>query len=167
MAAALAYAHHGLQQPPSSGHDVKDQVWAGQLAAAVPANPGPAAALSSASLVVPKAQLALPADPPKPKFHVRAVCDSADTDCIPSASIPAPPPRKFAVAEPKIAISGAWDVSPPRPPGLIPPPAKQGPSAHAGAAEAQKAQNNPSILARAGRPFAAIGHTVAGWIKWL
>jgi len=162
MAGALAYGHHGMQQSrPGS----KDQVWTGQLAAAVPSSAGPAETMSSASLVVPKAQLALLPAPPKPKLHVKANCDSADTACIPRVAAPAAAPRKIVGTEDRIAA--AEDGSPPRPPGLIPEPAKDATPSKMGAAPDQTPPEHHSILASAGRPFAAIGHAVASWTKWL
>ncbi|MDR3461492.1 MAG: hypothetical protein P4L76_04155, partial [Beijerinckiaceae bacterium] len=129
MAMAFAYGHHGMQQAQPGSND---QVWTGQLAAANPSGEAPAEAMSSASLVVPKEQLALPPAPPKPKPHVKTVCDSADTECIPRAPAPVAAPRKTMVVEDRTVVAGT--NSPPRPPGLIPEPPKNAKPAKAGAA---------------------------------
>jgi len=162
IVAALAYSHRGLQHHPSERR-AGGEVWTGRLAAVSPAPSEPSlSAMSSASLVVPKAQLALPPDPPKPKFYVKTVCDSADTTCITRVTAPpGAPARKLALDEDK--STGAWSLSPPRPPGLIPEVAKQTNILDTGTAAVPGTPDHPSLLASAVRPFAAIGHAVQGW----
>jgi hypothetical protein len=162
MAGAFAYGHHVVQESRPS---TADQIWAGRLAAAIPSAGGASEAMSSASLVVPKAQLALPPAPPKPKLHMKAICDSADTDCIPRAPAPVAAPRKIATVEDRVVVAAI--EAPPRPPGLIPEPPKEGKPSKIGAASDRAPPGHRSIFASAGRSFAAIGQAVMNWTKSL
>lgn len=170
LAASGLFALHFGFHPAMSGP--AEAGWTGQLAA--PAPEPQMESLSSASLVVPKDQLALPPEPVKPKPRVKMVCDSAGADCAARAPLPvapaaaaAPSVRKVAVLEDKMTARDPALKVPPRPPGLIPNPVPAGKAASGHAGQNPGQDQHSSLFAIAARPFVSAGNTVARWIKSL
>ncbi len=151
MTFALAYAVHSRHDPqaPASTLPAQAQLptpsaqaqqpWAGHLAEVVPsAAIIPSEPMTSASLVVPKSQLALPAAPAKLKPR-----GCAEPPC--QAKAPLPPTRQQQTAD-------AGKIEPAREPkktllGTLNP------------------LNHLPEMSAVGRPFAYAGNAVSSWIK--
>ena len=147
MTFALAYAVHSKQQPQGFGAPApvaqQQQDWTGHLADLTPTSTeaAPAEPMSSAALVVPKSQLALPSMSVRPLARPR-VC--GDGPC---------PAKPGAAAARRMADADA-----------------PGKGSHAGESKnTLLSRLNPlnhlpdvSVIAR---PFAYAGNTLSGWIK--
>ena len=157
MTFALAYAihtkHDRLIPAPLPALETRapepQQDWAGHLAELAPATAAaPSEPMSSAALVVPKAQLALP---PLPKASTKSMrpCPP-DASCVPIAkaptSSPAAPPRRLVAAADK---ANAADKPGKTLVGMLNP------------------LNHLPDMTAVGRPFASAGGAVAGWFKRL
>lgn len=157
---ALAYSHR-----PGSHAAPVEQGWTGHLLTTASNGTVQTEPMSSSSLVVPKSTLVLPPLPTKPLVRARNSCDSADRLCVvrPLAVIAVPPKRLVA--------SNDAQQSGPLPPALIPTPDKASPAAKPGSADTKGFSLNPlnhmPDMAAIGRPFAAAGQAVSGWIKRL
>jgi hypothetical protein len=144
---AVAYAHR-----PRSGPAPAEQGWTGHLVTAAPNGIVQTEPMRSSSLVVPKSALILPPPPAKLAVHTRNSCDSADRLCVvrPLAAIAVPPKRQAA---------------------FIPIPEKTSPVAKTASTDTKGFSLNPlnhlPDMSAIGRPFAAAGQAVSGWIKWL
>ena len=147
----IAYGLHGrpVEAPATQvvAAPPPQQDWTGHLAD-VPANAtvttGPAEPLSSDSLTVPKAQLALPAMPSKPKVRP---CDTGPLPCpVAKAVAPVPPARKVATATPTMASQAKAEKEH----GLL---------------NTLNPLNHLPDMSTIKRPFAYAGDTVSGWFK--
>jgi hypothetical protein len=157
---AVAYAHR-----PSSGPAPAEQGWTGHLLTAASNGTVQTEPMSSSSLVVPKSALILPPPPPKPVVRARNSCDSADRLCVvrPLAVMALPPKRQMALND---SQQGGR-----LPPVLGPIPDKSSRGAKPASADTKGFSLNPlnhiPDMSAIGRPFAAAGQAVSGWIKWL
>ena len=148
---AIAYGLHGkpaeTQVPAAVASANPQQDWTGHLADVPPnaTTTAPASEpLSSDSLTVPKAQLALPGMPAKPKARP---CDGGPTPC-PAAKVaaPVPPVRKQVAA-------------------TTPSPAQARAEKEHGLMATLNPLNHLPDMATVKRPFAYAGDTVSGWFK--
>ena len=149
MTFALSYAVHSKHDspvaaaaPPTREAVAPLQEWAGHLAEVAPAaTPAPSEPMTSASLTVPKSQLALPATPKlvaKPRPCPEAPC------AVKTASVPTAAKRQVAVVgeqprgEPKTSMIGMLNPL-----------------------------NHLPDMSVVGKPFTYAGGTVVGWFKRL
>lgn len=147
---ALASAIHSRQPPaPSAPTAVQRQPqdWTGHLADVAPRTETvPAEPLSSAALVVPKSQLALPTTPASPLVRSR---NCVDTSCATKANGRVPLARRQIAA----AVSAATEKS------------DRAPTEKKSALAALNPLNHLPDMSAIGRPFTYAGGTISGWIK--
>ncbi len=163
---ALSYGVH--QRAASPLPQPAQQEWAGRLADVLPDFAVTSEPMTSDSLVVPKAALALPAPPAAPqRAGIKPqACDTPP--CLAKAAVPLPPTRqKLATAGAEIVKSGSEAGSAS---GAIPKPDAPEPSA-----PKRKSQSfalgdlNPlhHLPDTVRRPFSYAGTKITGWIDRL
>ena len=132
--------------------------WFGQLPAEASTGLPAVAPLTSSSLVVSSAELALPAIPAAPA-RVRDACDSADNSCvIRPLAVAAPVKRVGVPAEAPRAPTSKRAVGMPKPEPVVQASSKERPF---------NLLDHLPDASTLGHPFSAAGSLVSGWVRRL
>lgn len=142
MTFALGYAVHSKHGPGETPRAVT-QDWTGHLADVAPVVAASSERITSASLVLPKEQLALPKIDMRPLANLR-FCDGESCRAKPLA--PLPPARQDA--GPREPVKVAYHEEQESRPGLL--------------SRLNPLNQVPAVIRK---PFAYAGDTVSGWIK--
>ena len=141
---------HAVRHRPAPAPEAQQQVWAGQLAGVSPDAGGKAEPMTSESMVVPKATLALPI-PPKTGGKTQP-CDAPP--CQIKAAVPVPPTRQ------KLAMADPAPAQPARPADATQP---KDHDKRFGLSDLNPMRHLPDAVRK---PFNYAGTKISGWIDW-